>query len=69
MITFGKNRGHLETLDNKFKLDLYLLFVTSWMEIKFLCLIFGEESCFKKYFPDNDSYNMTVNKDNIEFNN
>ena len=41
VIASGKKRGRPEALDNKGKLGLYLLFVTSRMEIKFLCLIFG----------------------------
>ena len=41
IVASGKKRGRPEALDNKGKLGLYLLFVTSRMEIKFLCLIFG----------------------------
>ena len=41
IVASGKKRGRPVTLNNKGKLGLYLLFVTSRMEIKFLCLIFG----------------------------
>ena len=39
VVASGMKRGRPEILDNKGKLGLYLLFVTSRMEIKFLCLL------------------------------
>jgi hypothetical protein len=37
----GVKNGRPEILDNKGKLGLFLLYVTSRMEVKHLCLIFG----------------------------
>ena len=37
----GAKRGRPETMDNQGKLGLYLLYATSRMEVKMLCLIFG----------------------------
>ena len=37
----GSKRGRPELIDNRGKVGIYLLYVTSRMEVKMLCLIFG----------------------------
>ena len=41
VIRAGVKRGRPESLDNKGKLGVYLLYTTSRMEVKHLCMIFG----------------------------
>jgi len=41
MHSVGSKRGRPELIDNRGKLGIYLLYVTSRMEVKMLCLIFG----------------------------
>jgi len=41
MHSVGSKRGRPELIDNRGKVGIYLLYVTSRMEVKMLCLIFG----------------------------